>query len=565
MSENTLPRTPETLAGADWGQIEPLYDDLERRPETNTAWVRNWSELEDLVEEAMATAYVAYTTDTENEEKERLHLRWATEVEPQLEERRTRLARRLVDSGWTEPGMEPSLSAFLNQISLFREENLPLSAEIATLTSAYQKRVGAMQVDWDGQTLTVPQVMAKLGEPDRAVRERAYRAYLAPYIDQRGEMAALFDQLLGLRRQIAANAGLPSYRDYAHQEKNRFEYTPDDCLRFHEAVERSVVPAAARVLRRRQERLGVETLRPWDVEGAPDPEGRPPLTPFRDTSELVAGSGRIFQRVDPLLGGRFQTMVADHLLDLESRHGKAPGGYCIHFSHRGLPFIFANSVGTQQDVETLLHESGHSFHVFEAASLPYHWQRDYGSEIAEVASMSMELLCSPYLASGEGGFYGEEDARRAREEHLERILLFFGHCASVDAFQHWIYTDPEGGDAGARDRRWLELRSRFEPVIDFSGLDRERAARWYKQLHIFELPFYYIEYGLAQLGALQVWRNSRRDRSSALASYRRALALGSTRPLDELFAAAGARLVFDAEGMAELVDLVEEELERIRG
>ncbi|HEX4213939.1 MAG TPA: M3 family oligoendopeptidase [Candidatus Dormibacteraeota bacterium] len=565
MSENTLPATPETFAGADWDRIEPEYDALERRSETDTAWVRDWSALEDLIEEAMAAAYVGYTTDTENEERERLHLRWATEIEPRLEERRTRLARRLVDSGWSEPGMEPALNAFRNQISLFREENLPLSAEVAGLTSAYQKRVGAMQVEWDGETLTIPRVMAKLGEPDRDVRERAYRAYLSPYVAQRAELAALFDELLGLRRRIAANAGLPSYRDYAHQEKNRFDYTPDDCLRFHEAVEKAVVPAAGRVLRRRQEKMGLETLRPWDVEGASDPLGRPPLTPFRDASELIAGSGRIFQRVDPLLGGRFQKMVAKQLLDLESRHGKAPGGYCIHLPHRGLPFIFANSVGTQQDVETLLHESGHSFHVFEAAALPYHWQRDYGSEIAEVASMSMELLSNPYLASAEGGFYTEEDAHRAREEHLERILLFFGHCASVDAFQQWIYTHPEGGDADARDRRWIELRSRFEPAIDFSGLDRERAARWYKQLHIFELPFYYIEYGLAQLGALQVWRNSRRDRGAAIAAYRRALALGSTKPLDELFAAAGARLVFDADGMAELVDVVEEELARLRG
>jgi oligoendopeptidase F len=299
------------------------------------------------------------------------------------------------------------------------------------------------------------------------------------------------------------------------------------------------------------------------VEGAPDPLGRPSLRPFERADELIAGVGRIVDRVDPALAAHYRTMAGEHLLDLESRHGKAPGGYCVTLPHRRRCFIFMNAAGIQKDVETLLHESGHAFHGAESRQLPLHWQRNYGAEIAEVASMSMELLGAPYLAASAGGFYEGDEAKRARAEHLERILLFFGHCASVDAFQQWIYTDPAGADRLALDRKWLELRARFQRGVDYSGLEAPRTARWYNQLHIFLFPFYYLEYGLAQLGALQVWRNSLRDPVEGLAGYRRALALGNSRPLPELYAAAGARLIFDSQGMRDLIDLVEEELEKL--
>ena len=325
-----------------------------------------------------------------------------------------------------------------------------------------------------------------------------------------------------------------------------------------------MVPAAQRALQRRRNRMGLDRLRPWDVEGAPDPLGRPPVKPFEQAAALIAGASRIFQRVDPSLGAHFQTMAGEGLLDLDSRRGKAPGGYCTELPHRRRPFVFMNATGIQKDVETLLHEAGHSFHCFETAGLPLAWQREYGAEIAEVASMSMELLGAPYLNAGDGGFYADEDAQRARAEHVERILYFFGHCASVDAFQHWIYTDPAGADRDARDRTWLELRARFQPGLDTAGLESQRIARWYNQLHLFQYPFYYIEYGLAQLGALQVWRNSLRDKAGAVAAYRKALALGGTRPLPLLYAEAGARLIFDAGGMRELADLLEGELEKLQ-
>ena len=281
--------------------------------------------------------------------------------------------------------------------------------------------------------------------------------------------------------------------------------------------------------------------------------------------DLIGRAEDIFARVDPALGGYFTRMVEEHLLDLDSRKGKAPGGYCTSFPHSGVPFIFMNAVGVAGDVNTLLHEAGHAFHSFEARKLPLMMQRHPGSEMAEVASMAMELLAAPYLGRDQGGYYSRDEARRDRIEHLEGILAILPHIASVDAFQQWLYTSGEGADADARDAAWLRIRARFEQGVDWSGLERERVARWYQQLHIFLYPFYYIEYGIAQLGALQVWRNALRDQQAAVSAYREALALGATAPLPDLFAAAGARLVFDAAGMGELVALIEEQLAALEG
>jgi oligoendopeptidase F len=304
--------------------------------------------------------------------------------------------------------------------------------------------------------------------------------------------------------------------------------------------------------------MALDSLRPWDVQA--DPLGRPQLKPFERVAELCGAAGRIFMRIDPALAGHFGVMVSEGLLDLESRPGKAPGGYCASLPHRGRAFIFMNAVGVDTDVRTLLHEAGHAFHNFERSSLPLVWQQSVGSEAAEFASMTMELLGLPFLGSAQGGFYSEEETRRARASYLEGVLLLFGHIASVDAFQQWLYTAPEGADAASRDARWLELRAGFETGLDWAGLQEYRAARWYAQQHIFQVPFYYIEYGLARLAALQVWRDSLSDPAGAVTRFRRALALGGSRPLPEICAAAGARLIFDVAGMRELIELVEEEL-----
>jgi oligoendopeptidase F len=557
----TLPNSPEAFAEATWDDILPYYQELAARPldQSNVErWLRDWATLEEMVAEASAIAYNAYTTDTESEAKEAAQVRFSSEIEPQMHEQHVGLSKRLLDLGYEPANTETLLRSFRNQLAIFREENVPLVGDEERLNTQYNKITGGMTVEWEGKEIPLPRLAPYLLDPDRAVRERAWRLGTRPYIDQHDALADIFDQQYALRQQMAKNAGFANYRDYAHQAKDRFDYTPEDCERFHAAIEQTVVPAVARRLERRRQQMGLDTLRPWDT--AVDPEGRPPLKPFEEVGTLIGQAETIFDRVDPTLGGYFKTMAGEHLLDLDSRKGKAPGGYCIDYPYRGRPFIFMNAVGVAGDVDTLLHEAGHAFHVFEAHDIPLYWQRHPGSEMAEVASMSMELLTAPYLAKEDGGYYATADARRARIEHLEGVLQTLPHVASVDAFQQWLYTSGEGHDRDARDAAWLRIRDRFERGVDWSGLEQERIARWYRQLHIFLYPFYYIEYGIAQVGALQVWRNSLNDQAGALAAYRRALALGGARPLPELFAAAGAKLAFDAETVGSLIALVEAQL-----
>jgi len=324
----------------------------------------------------------------------------------------------------------------------------------------------------------------------------------------------------------------------------------------------SVVPAVTRLRQNRLRRLGLDRLRPWDL--GCDPDGLPPLRPYQGEAELEERAEAVFGRVSPVFAERYALMRREGLLDFPNQPGKRPGAFCTGLPHRRRPFVFGNAVGTAGDVRTLLHEMGHAFHGFETMeALPLVFQRSYGMEIAEVASMSMELLAAPFLGREEGGYYSGSDLRRERLRHLESILSLIPHVASVDAFQQWVYTEGVGAGQDARDAAWLRIRSRFDAGVDWSGLEGQRTMRWYQQQHIFSNPFYYIEYGLAQFGALQVWRNAGEDRAGAIAAYRRALALGGTRPLPELFAAAGARLIFEPEGIAELVSLVEAELEAL--
>ena len=552
------------FANATWEDILPYYRWLQERPldeGTVEAWLADWSRLEELIYDAASRSGVAYTTDTADADKEATYLRFTSEIGPQVDEQQVSLMRRLLESGFQRDDMATVIRRFRNQIEIFRDENMPIETELAKLTAKYQKITGAMTVEWDGEEKTIPQLRPFLEEPDRELRKRAFMKIHEPYIAARDELAGLFTEQFGLREQLARNAGFETYRDYIFREKNRFDYTPQDCESFHRAVEETVVPAVERIMARRKEKMGVDSFRPWDVNA--DPEGRPGLKPFDNVDDFVERAVGIFGKVDTTLGGYFDHMVEKRLLDLDSRKGKAPGGYCTSFPASGEPFIFMNSVGMGGDVTTLLHEAGHAFHVFEAYRQPLIWQRHPGSEMAEVASMTMELLTAPYLAREDGGYYSAADARRARIDHLEHILIMLPHIASVDAFQHWIYTSGEGADADARDTAWLEIRSRFERGIDWSGLDTQRTARWYMQLHIFLFPFYYIEYGIAQLGALQVWRNALSDPQGALEAYRAALSLGATKPLPELFETAGAKLAFDSQTMGELVRLIEKQIDEL--
>jgi len=559
-----LPASPDAFAGASWPDISPYYEELATRPllrDNVVEWLANWSRLEELIDEAGTLAMIAYTGDTADPEKEKTHLRFSAEIFPQAHEQSVRLAKRLLDLGYSRPDLETTVRRFRTDAEIFREENVPLFAQLEELSAHYQKIVGGLTAEWEGETKTIPQLQPYLKERDRQVRERAWRLGNEAYLAKRDELAKLFDEMFVARTKVAGNAGFPNYQEYAFQSKHRFDYTPADCAQFHEAVERMVVPAVERQLEYRRERLGLDIVRPWDL--GVELERVESLKPFDDVATFVDRAKRIFHRVDRDLGRDFDLMANEGLLDLESRKGKAPGGYCTKLSFRGKPFIFMNAVGVADDVNTLVHEAGHSFHDFASHRQPLIWQRSPGHEAAELASMSMELLASPYLRKPDG-YYTPDEARSAQIEHLEDILFSLPHIASVDAFQSWIYTSGEGHDAAARDQAWLEIRSRFERGIDWTGLERERVARWYRQLHIFEYPFYYIEYGIAQMGALQVWRHSLTDQAQAVRRYREALALGGTKSLPDIYAAAGARLVFDEVGMGELVTLVEKRLTELR-
>jgi oligoendopeptidase F len=412
---------------------------------------------------------------------------------------------------------------------------------------------------WDGEERTFAQMRALLYETDRSIRQRAWEVTQARRLKERRNINALWEKFIPVRLKIAENADMPDYRAYVWKQKFRFDYSPEDCKSFHAAIEEVVVPAAKRVYERRRQRLGVESLRPWDL--SVDPLGAVLIKPYESMDEFKSKSRAIFEQVDPRFGEYFQIMMDEGLLDLESRKNKGPGAYSLglHVAHR--PFIFMSNTNTPGDVQTILHEGGHAFHEFERAHVHFYQRGEIylPAEFAEVASMGMELIASPYKTKEYGGFYTESEAARAMIELLEGSITIWPYIALVDAFQHWIYENPaDGSDASKCEENWAELWDRFMPGIDYSGLEDAKKTRWHRQSHIFHNPFYYVEYGLAQLGAAQVWANARKDQKKAVADYRKALALGATVPLPELFAAAGAKFAFDAKTLKEAVDLMEE-------
>jgi oligoendopeptidase F len=559
-----LPAAPADIADATWADLAPLYEALADEPLTASTvrpWLAAWSALDSVVEEAYGIAMIDYTADTRDPRREAAYLRWAAEIAPKLHEVHVRLGRRLLPLDAELPDLAVLLRETRTDVAIFREENLPRMAELEEMEAAYDKITGGLTVMWDGEEKTIPALQPYLLEQDRGTRERAFRAGAGAYLAHRDELARLFDRMVHVRDALAKEAGFANYRDYAFVAKYRFDYSPADCVRFHDAVEQAVLPAIRRLSDDRRRRLGVDTLRPWDLQLRPTRATR--LVPFRTTGQFLEGAQRIFDTLDGKLGNEFREMVDERLLDLESRPGKAPGGYCTRLPFRGKPFIFMNAVGVHDDVSTLIHEAGHAFHAFATAPIPYLWQRSTGHEAAELASMTMELLAAPCLAAPTG-YYSPADAADAQLDHLEDLLLGLPHIACVDAFQHWVYTDGVDATPAERDAEWLEIRARFEPDVDYSGLEPERVARWYRQSHIHTAPFYYIEYGLAQLAALQVWHDSRRDPAGALRRYKAALALGGTRTLPEIYATAGASLVFDAVDMAPLVAEVERRIGELR-
>lgn len=573
MNELTpLPGDARDFMRWEWTRIEPYYARLQGIDLTERnvkAWLTDWTQLASLVDEMHNRLAVATTQNTADVEADERFNRFIDSIYPPFQEAEQKLKEKLLASGLEPEGMKIPLRNLRADAEIYRDANLPLLSAEEKLEKEYDKIIGAQTVNWEGVETTLDQLKSVYQDPDRSTRERAWRLSHQRRLQDRAKLSELWGRGLELRVQIAANAGFDNYRDYRWQYWHRFDYTPDDCMKFHNAIEEVVVPAAARAYDRHRARLGYDMLRPWDLQGPQGfftPVNAPgvlPLRPFAHVSDLEAKCAAIFTRVDPELGGYFETMRTEGLLDLANRKNKAPGGYCINLEATHRPFIFMNAVGLQDDVQTLLHEAGHAFHDFETAALPYLPQREVGIEFCEVASMGMEFLAGPYL-DGANGFYSSGDAARARIEKLESALMFWPFMAVVDAFQHWAYSNPNAALEGSEcDKQWAQLWGRFMLGVDWDGLEEELVSGWQRKPHIFQVPFYYVDYGLAQLGALQVWRNSLTDQAEAVASYRRALALGNTVPLPELFGAAGAKFAFDAETLGKAVELMEETIEKL--
>lgn len=563
-----LPTTTDNIDGRRWETYQPYFEELQNRPvdsETTRQWLNDWSQLERVVNETSTLIYIAKSQDTTDGEKEQAFVDLVSNVFPKVSVAQQELKKTLLALAPQDDDLRLVMRQMQNEFDLFREENIALMTELQLLGSQYDNLTGALKADWDGEEQNLSQLAVHIESKNRAVRERAWLTMMDLWDTIRADLDKLYMEMLPLRVQAAKNAGFDNYRDYAFRQFGRFEYTPEDCFTFHNAIEEVVVPSAKRILEKKQKRLGLDILRPWDVNVETGDDE--PLAPYKGQDQLINQSLNIFNQIDDELGRYFATMAEEDLLDLETRQGKALGGYCSYLNLRKRPFIFMNGAGTHDNVQTLLHEAGHAFHAFESAKLPLHWQEDAPMEFCEVASMAMELLAGPFLTHEHNGFYTPAEAARARINHLESQILFLPYMAVVDAFQHWVYTHPESASSSANcDAKWDELWLRFMPVTDWTGYEEMRKSGWHRKLHIFHIPFYYIEYGMASIGAMQVWRNSLQDPEKALSDYREALALGGTKTLPELFEAAGAEFRFDVPMLTELIALAEKtigELEQL--
>ena len=557
---------PSAADLGNWAEVEPLFNKLEERIRQLSSghelerWVLDWSELSAALDEESSKRYIAMTCHTDNAEAEKAYLHFVEHIEPAQKPRQFKLEQLYLEQPARQQLPKQRYDVFDKytqvHVELFREENVPLETEEAKLSQQYQKLSGSLTVNFRGEEKTLVQMGRYLEEPDRALREEAWTLVAKCRLQEVEKFEEIFDQLVRIREQIAKNAGFSNYRDYAFRARARFDYTAKDCYDFHNAIEREVMPLVRNLQTKRREDLQLPALRPWDL--AVDPQNQPPLRPFDQVETMVDRTQQIFDKLDGDLSKGFRLMNDLKLLDLANRKGKAPGGYQSTLSESRLPFIFMNAVGVQRDVETILHEAGHAFHALATREEDIYPYRHAPIEFCEVASMSMELLGNEFIDA----FYNPADANRARRDHLEGIIEIFPWIATVDAFQHWIYTNP-GHTRAQRSAAWIDLMNRFGGDVDWSGFEDVRANLWHRQLHIYLHPFYYIEYGIAQLGALQVWANSKRDRAAALRDYQKALKLGGSRPLPELFQSAGCKFDFSAGTVKPLMELIRSELEKL--
>ncbi len=555
---------PATLDATDWANIAPYYEAL------TTRGVHSAQDLEQLIldrstldattGEAEANLYIEMTRHTDDTAIQKAYADFVSNVEPNMRKAAFELDKKISRSPHASGLPLPRYAIYLRNLAvdveLFREENVSIQTELSQLDQRYSQINGSMTVQFNGTEHTMAQMGRYFEDTDRALRESAWRTTQARRALARVDIDAIYDEMLAKRQQLAKNAGFDNFRDFQHRRYKRFDYSTADCIRFQSSIASTLVPLQRKIHDERAKALGLAKLRPWDL--AVDPHGRQPLRPFDDAARLYDGCGDMYRRMDAELSQMYASLAEGDCLDLASRKGKAPGGYQYQRQRSGRPFIFMNAAGVHRDLVTMVHEAGHAFHSLLCASDPLVDYRNAPMEFAEVASMSQELLTLPFLDE----FYSPQECQRAERDRLEKFPTLMPWIATIDAFQHWTHTHI-GHSVSERRAQWRALDARFGGDCDWSGLEETLDSQWQRQLHLFGSPFYYIEYGIAELGAMQMWMQSRRDSARALAKYKQALALGGSRPLPELFETAGIRLDLGAPLMQELVTETERALQTL--
>lgn len=552
----------EDLTVNTWEDIAPYYEELSNREIDNKEdllkWISDRSETDAVVDEEYRWRYIRQTCDTENEAHAKVYENFIEHIMPKWMSVTNQLNKKLVATNFINELDQERFFVYLrnikSQLQLFREENIPLSQQTQLLSQEYGSIIGAMTIEHEGNEYTLPQAGVFLQNQDRNLRKTIYEKISARRFQDREKLNNLFSELLKIRHQMALNAGFENFRDYMFAEMGRFDYNVNACEQFHEAIKTEVIPLVKKIHQKRKQQLGLEKLQPYDLEV--DAENLPALKPFSTQEELVKKSVECLDTVDAFFAECISIMDNMNYLDLNSRKGKAPGGYNMTLPEIGVPFIFMNAAGTHRDLETMVHEAGHAVHSFLMRTLPYNFDMDISSEMAELASMSMELMTFDGLSA----FYNDADKKRAIETHLESIITTLPWIALIDKFQHWIYTNPTHTNE-ERENKWAVFHKELSSdEIDWSNYEDFRKALWHKQLHIFEVPFYYIEYGIAQLGAIAVWRNYKQNKHKAVEDYKNALKLGYTKSIPEMYKTAGIEFNFSATYVKELMDFLNGEL-----
>jgi oligoendopeptidase F len=562
---------PDEFDASKWENIEPYVNDLLERKLSSSdcleSLISDSSNLAEHISETGALLYINMTCDTEDERKKNSFLSFVENVRPKLSKFSDELNRRIIDHksiADLPTRYDLMIRGIKSDIEIFREENIPLGVEQTKLVTKAQGITGSMTVVFEGKERTFPEMRGFLESNDRIQRENAWKSMVKRWMENSEELSDIFDELISIRHKIALNSGFKSYTDYMFRAMHRFDYTVEDCLTFHESIEQVCMPIVKKINSERIASFDLKILSPWDVNeksgSGPDIAGKNPLRPFDNVDEMVTKLSELFHNMSNDLGTKFDKLVEMDTLDLETRKGKAPGGYQYYLEKSRIPFIFMNAAGLQGDLETMIHESGHAFHSLYCGHLDLIDERDYPIEFAEVASMSMELLTQPNWNI----FYEkQEDANRAKISHLEGVVFLLPWIATIDAFQHWIYANP-GHTREERKIQWISLRERFGSEMNWEDHEDFRELSWQQQGHLFGVPFYYVEYGIAQLGALQLWQTHRKNPEKALKDYSNAMELGNTKTLPDLFAAAELKLGFDEKHLQSLIGEVEVAMSEIK-